>query len=233
MNSLPDAFDHFAMRILPPGLSDAAHVRFQTLARYEKLECDQSLDFSDAGPHILFLARGAIKLVAHASRSRDQIVAFHFGGEMLSVPRRDHYSYSVCALRQCRIVSFPTADFLQLAADDAKVMGCLLERATLSLQRCREKAIALGRKTASERIAIFLIGMADRIGNMQQGRVLLDLPMSRRDIAESLGLTIETVSRRLSALRAEGAIETVGRSAIILNDLPGLHSRAGFLREAA
>jgi len=109
----------------------------------------------------------------------------------------------------------------------------LLENTTLSLRRCREKTIALGRKTAGERIAVFLVGMAERIGVEQDGRLVLELPMSRRDISDSLGLTIETVSRQLSKLRDDGVIETVGRSGVILNTLESLRDRAGFLREAA
>ena len=64
-------------------------------------------------------------------------------------------------------------------------------------------------------------------------RLVLELPMSRRDISDSLGLTIETVSRQLSKLRDDGVIETVGRSGVILNAVESLRDRAGFLREAA
>jgi CRP/FNR family transcriptional regulator len=168
-----------------------------------------------------------------APQARDQIVAFQFAGEVFTVPGPDNYSYSVSALKDCDILAFDSAEFLRLASSEAGVLHHLLENTTLSLRRCREKTIALGRKTAGERIAVFLVGMAERIGVEQDGRLVLELPMSRRDISDSLGLTIETVSRQLSKLRDDGVIETVGRSGVILNALESLRDRAGFLREAA
>ena len=91
----------------------------------------------------------------------------------------------------------------------------------------------LGRKTAQERLASFLVTMADRIGMQQGGQCVLDLPMSRRDIADSLGLTIETVSRQLTVLRDLALIETSGRSIVTLADIAALEDRAGHLAVAA
>ena len=228
-----EPFQRFANRILPANLSDTVYFRFQSLGRSSQLAKAHSLDFVGAGQQIVFVVDGATKLVAHASESRDQIVAFQFAGEVFTVPGPDNYSYSVSALKDCDILAFDSAEFLRLASSEAGVLHHLLENTTLSLRRCREKTIALGRKTAGERIAVFLIGMAERIGVEQDGRLVLELPMSRRDISDSLGLTIETVSRQLSKLRDDGVIETVGRSGVILNAVESLRDRAGFLREAA
>lgn len=233
MITFAQAFDQFAKQILPPDLTDGAHLRFQALARLSQMSKDHSMDFGEAEQQIVYVARGAIKLVAHASESRDQIVAFHFAGEIFTVPEPDNYSYSVCALKDCDILTFSSSEFLSSAAGEPGVLRHLLDFTTISLRRCREKAIALGRKTASERIAVFLLGMAERIGVEQDERFSLDLPMSRREIAESLGLTIETVSRELTKLREDGAIETVGRSMIVLLKKFVLKRRAGFLHEAA
>ena len=233
MITCTQAFDQFAKQILPPDLTDGALLRFQALARLRLMSKDHSMDFGEAEQEIVYVARGAVKLVAHASEARDQIVAFHFPGEIFTVPEPENYSYSVCALKECEILTFSSSEFLTSAASEAGVLRHLLDFTTVSLRRCREKAIALGRKTASERIAVFLLGMADRIGVEQDERFYLDLPMSRRDIAESLGLTIETVSRELTKLRDEGAIETAGRSTVVLLKTFVLKRRAGFLHEAA
>ena len=186
-----------------------------------------------AGEQIVFVVGGATKLVAHASESRDQVIAFHFPGEMFTVPGPANYSYSVCALRDCDLITFGLPEFVRLAAGEDAIMQRLLASTKLSLLRSREKTIALGRKTAGERVAVFLLSMAGRIGVEQDGMISLELPMSRRDISESLGLTIETVSRQLSKLKDAGAIETAGRSGIILRDCAALQCRAGFLRDAA
>lgn len=233
MTSLTENFAQFAAQTLPPGISKATYLRFQSLSRYVTMARDQSVDFVEPGEQFVFLGKGATKLVAHASKSRDQIVAFHFAGDVFSVPECDNYSYSVSALRDCELLTFAADEFLELAASEPFVLRHLLDRTTDSLRRCQQKAIALGRKTASERIAVFLLSMAKRIGDRCDNAVLLDLPMSRRDIAESLGLTIETVSRHLTLLRTSHTISTEGRSGILLQDLSGLEARAGYLREAA
>ncbi|WP_419956968.1 helix-turn-helix domain-containing protein [Qipengyuania oceanensis] len=75
--------------------------------------------------------------------------------------------------------------------------------------------------------------MADRIGVPHDGGCVLDLPMSRRDIADSLGLTIETVSRQFTILRDLALVETTGRSTVTLTDIPALEDRAGHLPVAA
>tara|TARA_R110000751_G_scaffold2018_14_gene9831 strand:+ start:52418 stop:53119 length:702 start_codon:yes stop_codon:yes gene_type:complete len=228
-----DPFQRFAHRILPADLPDSVVCRFKSLARSSQLAKGHALGFAGAGQQIVFVVNGATKLVAHASESRDQIVAFQFAGEVFTVPGSDNYSYSVSALRDCDILAFDSARFLRLASGEVGVLHHLLDSTTRSLRRCREKTIALGRKTAGERVAVFLIGMADRIGVEQGDRLYLELPMSRRDISDSIGLTIETVSRQLSKLRDDGVIETVGRSGVILNAVESLRDRAGFLREAA
>lgn len=233
MITFPQAFGQFAERVLPSHLDHDARRGFQALARFCPLARETSLDFSARGEQIVFLARGATKLVAHASEARDQVVAFHFAGEVFTVPEPDNYSYSVCALRDCELLTFASPEFLGLAAGEAEIMRQLLDSTKLSLRRCREKTIALGRKTAGERVAVFLLGMARRIGVEQDGRVALELPMSRRDISESLGLTIETVSRQVSKLKEDGVIETAGRSGIVLRNCPDLQRRAGFLKHAA
>ena len=233
MITFAQAFELFAFQVLPASLTDAHHLRFRSLATLRQLTQDTSLEIGEDGQQIVYVARGATKLVAHASRSRDQIVAFHFAGDVFTIPKPDNYAYSVSALRDSDILTFASADFLALAAGEAGVLQSLLENTTLSLRRCREKTIALGRKNARERLAVFLLAMAERIGVEQDGRVGLDLPMSRRDIAESLGLTIETVSRQLTKLRDERVIETMGRSGIVLLEPSQLRDRAGFLREAA
>ena len=227
------AFELFASRLLPPRLPACGLAEFQSLARSSQLKKEQSLDFQHGGSQFVFLARGATKLVAHASESRDQIVAFHFAGDVFAVPEADNYSYSVSALKDCDVLSFPSEEFLALASNDTKVLRHLLDNTTLSLRRCREKTIALGRKTAGERIAVFLLGMAERIGVEQDGRISLDLPMSRRDISERLGLTIETVSRQFTKLKDDGVIATTGRSGVVLRKPAHLRDRAGFMRNAA
>src|SRR5581483_3699779 len=78
------------------------------------------------------------------------------------------------------------------------------------LQRSQDHVLTLGRRSASERLASFLIDLADRLDGPGPGRAEFDLPMSRQDIADYLGLTIETVSRTLTQLQADGLVRLCG-----------------------
>lgn len=173
------------------------------------------------------ICEGATKLIATASRQREQIVAFHFMGDLVSIPQSGEHAYSMKALRDSEVLLFGAEAFLKIARGDPGLLEATLVRTQTALYRCRDKAVALGRKSASERMASFLMIMAERIGTNEGGGCLLDLPMSRRDIGDSLGLTIETVSRQIGELRELGLAETDGRSRIFLPDLQNLSIYTG------
>lgn len=231
--TFPDLFERFSIAILPLGTSDATHLRFQAVARYASARAGDAPFMGNGSDQIVFVASGSTKLVAHASGGREQVVAFHFAGDLVSVPARAAHAYSLCALEDCELIYFPADEFYKLARFEAGMVDEVLERAIRALNRCREKTISLGRKNAQERLANFFLTMDQRIGTDGEGGRLLHLPMSRRDVADSLGLTIETVSRQFGELREAGLIETMGRSKVVLRDLSGLGARAGHLFEAA
>lgn len=233
MATQSNTFETFAHSVKLAEPTSPLRQRICELGRPVHLAGGSSLELEDAGAQLVYLTRGSTKLVAHASEARDQIIAFHFTGDTYWIPASDNYSYSVCALGDCELLLFPADTFLEMAETDPHILRGLIGQMTDALRRCREKAVALGRKTASERIAVFLLGMAERIGTAKGNAVVLDLPMSRRDIAESLGLTIETVSRQFTILRDAKTIQTSGRSLVILNDLSQLRAQAGYLAGAA
>lgn len=231
--TFPDLFKRFATRVLPLNVSDATHLKFQAVARYSSAREGDAPFKGNGSDQIIFIARGSTKLVAQASQGREQIVAFNFEGDLVSVPATMAHAYSLIALEDCELIYFPAVKFYQLAKEETMIISDMLDRALKALARCREKTISLGRKTAGERIASFLIAMEERIGIETNEGTALDLPMSRRDIADSLGLTIETVSRQMTDLRGANIIETAGRSRVLLLDLAGLRARAGHIRAAA
>ncbi|UAB78905.1 helix-turn-helix domain-containing protein [Erythrobacter sp. SCSIO 43205] len=231
--TFPELFERFATKALPLNVSDATHLKFQAVARYASAREGDAPFKGNGSDQIIFIARGSTKLVAQASQGREQIVAFNFEGDMVSVPAKAAHVYSLIALEDCELIYFPAQEFFRLAQEEAVMISDMLDRALKALARCREKTIALGRKTAGERIASFLISMAERIGDGAPDGITMELPMSRRDIADSLGLTIETVSRQLTDLRSAGIIQTPGRSRVVLTDMEALKARAGHLLEAA
>lgn len=228
--TFPDLFDRFSSAILPLGCTDSCHLRFQAVARYASARAGDAPFRGNGKDQVIFVAVGSTKLVAHASQGREQIVAFHFAGDLVLVPARGAHSYSLCALQDCELIYFPADRFFKLARHESGMTEEVLERSMRALARCREKTISLGRKTAQERLASFLVTMAERFGVPRDAKDCeLDLPMSRRDIADSLGLTIETVSRQLGELREAGLVETSGRSKVRLRNLPKLNLCAGHL----
>ena len=105
----------------------------------------------------------------------------------------------------------------------------LLEVAANELVAAQEQMLLLGRKTARERVASFLALQSRQGAPCGQARRHFTLPMTRGDIADYLGLTIETVSRTLTKLRSEGLIDVLAQSEIGIRDPSGLEDLAGGL----
>lgn len=211
------------------------------LAKGEQLTPDPQRD------RLVYLAQGSAKLVARSSAatqwrsnsdpdaeagvtgspSVNQVLAFHFAGDMISVLRQSDGDFRLVALSDCDLVVFPAEDFLDVAQSDPTVLRSVLTRSLQALHRSRTRMMQMGHKSAQQRIADFLVSMAERLADCKAGACAFALPMSRRDIGDSLGLTIETVSRQLTELREAGLVETEGRSKVCLSDVSALARLAG------
>lgn len=189
---------------------------------------------------LVYIASGAVKLIGQrsgpvgqeplaASRSPtgSQILAFHFAGEIVSVLHHSERDVRLAALCDTDLVIFWTDQFLDVAEGDPAVIRAMLTRSLEALQRSRARMMQLGHKSARQRVADFLVTLAHRIGVPDGAACDLTLPMSRRDIADSLGLTLETVSRQFADLRTEGLVATSGRSTVRLPDMAALAREAG------
>lgn len=201
--------------------------KFEQIAQIHNIARGQDAPLDMTRPVLVFVSQGATKLVGRASGQRDQIVAFHLAGDILSVAGDALHSYRLTALSDSRLIVFDEEEFLECAAAEPAILRALIERIETALHRSRGKAISLGRKSAQERVAGFLYILSKRMKSSTNGKCVLDLPMSRRDIGDSLGLTIETVSRQFSELKAAGLLETCGRSRVLLPDIGGLARLAG------
>lgn len=193
------------------------------LARSEELVPDPHED------RLVYVAGGSAKLVAHpgSEAGSGQVLAFHFAGDMISVLRQIDGDFRLVALTDCDLVVFPAERFLDIAQGDPAVLRSVLARSLQALHRSRTRMMQMGHKSAQQRIADFLVSMAERLAGCTTGACAFALPMSRRDIGDSLGLTIETVSRQLTELRVVGLVETEGRSKVCLSDVAALARLAG------
>jgi len=188
--------------------------------------------FGEAEPadHVYQIKSGAVRTFKLLPDGRRQIGAFHLTGDIFGVENGDAYRFTAEAIVNTRV----------RIAKRERVFGSLPERnifpdrdvlklVTRNLQHAEDHVLLLGRQTALERIAAFLTEMDRRL---KTPKVLM-LPMGRRDIADYLGLTHETVSRTLSILRRKGVLGFPGQTQreIVLHDRLQL-AQLAFMPEA-
>ena len=162
---------------------------------------------------------GAVRTSKLLSDGRRQIDAFHLPGDFFGIESGEEHRFSAEALGETTVVAYRRCSLDLLAAGDTGFARQLVAAMMRSLERAQDHMLLLGRKTAMEKIATFLLDLSGRVP--QAGQV--DLPMSRTDIADHLGLTIETVSRSLTQLERQGVIELpTHRRSIVLRDKAAL-----------
>jgi len=146
---------------------------------------------------------GAVRTTRILSDGRRQIGDFYFKGDHFGFESGPFHRFAAEALTTCKILAFRPGATLPGREGDARRQAALWEATIQELERSREHLMLLGRHTALERVGVFLLSLARRMGDGE-------LTMGRQDMADYLGLTTETVSRMLSRLQAEGVIELSG-----------------------
>jgi CRP/FNR family nitrogen fixation transcriptional regulator len=170
----------------------------------------------ESADRIYEVVRGAVRSCKVLPDGRRQICAFHLHSDIFGWETGPIYRFTAEAIlgTTVRIVRRQTLEYV--AATDVRVTHNLLSMITKNLEHAENQMMLLGRKNSLEKVAAFLLEMDRRLS----GTGLLALPMTRRDIADYLGLAVETVSRELSHLRASGILkfsETSQRQ-IVLED---------------
>ena len=162
---------------------------------------------------------GAIRTSKLLSDGRRQIDAFHLPGDFFGIELGREHRFSAEALGKVTVVAYRRGA-LEALNSGSDFSGQIVSAMMHSLERAQSHMMLLGRKCATERIAEFLLNLAERLDDDH-----IDLPMSRIDIADHLGLTIETVSRTLTHLQREGIIGfEERRRTIILKNRPALEA---------
>ncbi|SMC73287.1 helix-turn-helix domain-containing protein [Rhizobium sp. RU36D] len=160
---------------------------------------------------------GAVRVYRLLSDGRRQISAFHLTGEIFGFETDTVHQFFAETLCSTGIST------LRLTSARNDMASELLPLALKSLVRTQQHLLVLGRQNALERIAAFLLDMSERQGDLQP----IELPMSRIDMADYLGLTIETVSRALSRLKKSGVILMPSLRSVEIVKLQTLQSMAG------
>lgn len=151
---------------------------------------------------------GAVRSYKLLSDGRRQIGSFHLVGDIFGLENGSEHRFTAEAIVDTTVRLIRRRSLEMVAESDAMVARNLLHMTTNNLQHAEDHMLLLGRKTSLERVAAFLLEMDKRL----TAAGVMALPMSRRDIADYLGLTIETVSRALSRLHELGILGFVGNT---------------------
>jgi CRP-like cAMP-binding protein len=152
--------------------------------------------------YVYKLVSGVVRVSKLLPDGRRQISAFHLPGEMFGFEADELHHASAEAVVPVKVIAYRWDGVLGAEKQSASFVRELLNLTVLGLRHTQDHLLLLGRKNALERLAAFLLEMSARMG----GSATLDLAMPRHDIADYLGLTLETVSRMFAELKEKGVI---------------------------
>lgn len=165
------------------------------------------------------IMRGVVKLTKLLADGRQQIVGLQFAPDFLGRPFKRQSDVIADAATDVQVCSFPKSVLEEMVASTPGLEHKLYEQTLKELDEAREWMLTLGRKTAGEKVASFLYLIASHIDpelDAANGPVKFELPLKRADIADFLGLTIETVSRQITKLRKAGVIELENNRSVVV-----------------
>jgi CRP/FNR family transcriptional regulator len=171
------------------------------------------------------ILKGVVKLTKLLADGRQQIVGLQFAPDFTGRPFRAQSDLIVEAATELQVCSFPKSVLEELVKESPDLEHKLHEQTLNELDEAREWMLTLGRKNASEKVASFLYLIASHMDpevEDREGPVHFELPLKRSDIADFLGLTIETVSRQITKLRKSGIIEVENNRSVIVPDMDRL-----------
>ncbi|MDA8232903.1 MAG: helix-turn-helix domain-containing protein [Magnetospirillum sp.] len=180
----------------------------------------------DAAEHVYSVSRGAMKLYKLMSDGRRQIIGFLFAGDMFGLAFDSGYAYTAETVIPTQVCRFGYRKLDMLMDELPQLERRIFAKAVRDLAAAQEQMLLLGRKTAKEKVATFLLTLSQRAQQRGLPASPVGLPMSRADIADYLGLTIETVSRTFTQLRRDGAIELPATGHVALLDVVMLEALA-------
>ncbi len=229
MNAIPERCADCAVRdsALCASLADHELNALHTIARHKVIPRGQVFVWEgDASNICANIISGVLKVTSATVDGREQIVGLLFAGDFVGQPFRSDTPLTVTALSDADLCIYPRQGFETVLDDHAKLERMLLQRTMAALDDARARMLSLGRKSAEERVAGFILEMADRCATAGSADSF-DLPLTRGQMADVLGLTIETVSRQLTNLKGAGVIAVLSGRGVTIVDRGALEARAG------
>ena len=198
-------------------LGDEEIGQIQSIVRQVRLVSGQLLfQEGDEAEDVFNVTQGVIKLYKLLPDGRRQITGFLFPGDFLGIVGGSGYSYSAEAVNDVTLCRLSRSQLNRLFLRFPKLEHRLFGIATDELTAAQDQMLLLGRKTAAEKLASFLLSLAGRADVDGSAAQPVPLPMTRGDIADYLGLTVETVSRVIGRMRKGGLIDLADAHHIVL-----------------
>jgi CRP/FNR family transcriptional regulator, anaerobic regulatory protein len=170
--------------------------------------------------HICVLVEGVVRLSKFLPDGRRQILGFGLPGNVTGFQTHDRYSFSVEAVTSIKACRFSRASFFDLMNKRPYLARKFFDLLAQELSFAQDQIAILGYRSAEKRVASFLVNLRDRWARIVGSDKFIPMPMSRQDIADFLGLRVETVSRTISQMSREMLIETGSGHVRIINDGP-------------
>lgn len=205
------------------------------IGRRRKLEAGEQLLWEgDEAVLVANVIDGVLKLSSQTMDGKEQILGLAYPSDFLGRPFGNTTPYGVEALTEAHVCVFKRSDFDRFASEHPRLEHKLLQRTLTELDRTRRWMLLLSRMTAQQRLCTYLIEMEERMAPAgcapslaDHGPKTLTLVLSRQQIADVLGLTIETVSRQFSKMKREGIIDLPSRREVVILDPDALADLAG------
>jgi CRP/FNR family transcriptional regulator, anaerobic regulatory protein len=204
--------------------------RLDEMKYYRSFEAGQTVIWSgDRMDFVASVVTGIATLTQTMEDGRRQMVGLLLPSDFVGRPGRATAAYDVTAVTDLVMCCFRKKPFEDMMSSTPHVSQRLLEMTLDELDAAREWMLLLGRKTAREKIASLLAILARRDASLKAGAVTFsfDLPLTREEMADYLGLTLETVSRQISALKRDGIIELEGKRHVKVANIDRLLEQTG------
>ena len=160
----------------------------------------------DAASHVYRVETGAVALFKVLIDGRRQIVGFAYPGDLVGLGAEGEHMMNAQAIKPTRLRCLPISGLHRSVAQDPTLYFQLYQAVARELASARDLMLTTGQRTATERVVSFLLALSRRNARTGRDPAMLELPMTRSDIGDFLGLTIETVSRVMTELRKKGVI---------------------------
>jgi CRP/FNR family transcriptional regulator len=203
----------------------------QDIAALDSLVSHKTLETGDYLFHqhtqarsVYMLEEGMLMMERSSSTGRRQVMAFMHPGNFIGITHNEHYEFTVSALSPARIREIPIKPFIALQDELPQLKENVRRIGGNILAHTLDQVFALGQKKAHERVCFLLKQLSDRMP--AQRKHLIELVMTRQDIADYLGLTIETVSRAFGKLKREGVIDIFSAHTVEILDRDALEALA-------